>query len=191
MLGRVQVEHELAERAFEPGKLALQDREPAARHAGGPLEIHEAHRLADLEMLPCPVRPWLHRAEGAHHDIVVLVLAGRHVVERDVGQDGERASSSLSSSRSIVFGAGQKRLDLADLGLQRFGKRGVAGAHGVADFLGGGVAAFLLGLQRAEMGAPRLVERDQFGDRCVRQPHRSSCASSAPRRAPWGCRESI
>ena len=54
MLGRVQIQHELAERAIEPRKLALQHGEAAARKFCGAFEIHHAERFADLEMLPWP-----------------------------------------------------------------------------------------------------------------------------------------
>ena len=91
MLGRVQVEHELAERAFEPGKLALQHGETGARQFRGALEIHQAERLADLEMLLHPVRARRDPADLAHLDIVMLIPADRHLVQRHVGQHGQHA----------------------------------------------------------------------------------------------------
>ena len=90
MLGRVQVEHELPERALQPRQLPVQHGEAAARQLGGALEIHHAERFADLEMLPRPVGARRHAADLAQLDIVVLVLADGHVVERQVGDDGER-----------------------------------------------------------------------------------------------------
>jgi hypothetical protein len=61
----VQVEHELAERAFQAGELALQHGEAAPEIFGGALEIHHAERLAELEMLLRLDRPIRCRAIAA------------------------------------------------------------------------------------------------------------------------------
>ena len=103
--------------------------------------------------------------------IVVLVGADRHVVRRNVGQFGQRALESGVEFALHGLGALQEGLDLADLGLELLGQRHVLVAHGVADLLGGGVAALLALLQLAEMGAPVLVERHQFVDLGLRLVH--------------------
>ena len=56
MLGRVQIEHELAERPLQPGELAAQHDEARAGQLRGRLEIHggadlDRPSLAQLEML--------------------------------------------------------------------------------------------------------------------------------------------
>ena len=83
------IEHELAERAFEPGKALFQHDKTRAGKFGRGLEIHLAERFAKLEMLL-----WLERivAPGPEMmalDVVVLVLAVGHVVERQIGDFGK------------------------------------------------------------------------------------------------------
>src|SRR6266566_1866009 len=51
VLGRMHIEHELPERAFEPCEAALQHHEARARQLRGGLEIHLPERLAEIEML--------------------------------------------------------------------------------------------------------------------------------------------
>ena len=173
MLGGVQIEHELAERAFEPCKLALQHREARAGEFRGALEIHQAERLADLEMLLRLEVDAARLADLAHLDIVVLVLADRHVVERHVGDHRQRVVERLVETTLLGLGALDEALDLADLGLQPLGQRHVLVAHRIADLLRGGVAAFLCLLQVDEMLAARLVPGDQVidgGARLVLRP---------------------
>ena len=66
----------------------------------GGLEIHHAERFADLVMLLAAegVRKVRLLAEAADLDIVVLVLAVRHVVERDVGNFEQRFLKRLDGS---------------------------------------------------------------------------------------------
>ena len=90
MLARVQVEHELPERALEPRQTLLQHDEARARELRGGLEIHLAERFAELEMLLGRERVIALRAELVVLDIAVLVLAVRHLGERQVGNCGER-----------------------------------------------------------------------------------------------------
>ena len=90
VLAGLQIEHELAKRALEPGQLALQDDEARTGQLGRGLEIHQAQRLADLEML---LRREVERrrlAMAADFAIVVGIGAVRHVVERQIGDDGQR-----------------------------------------------------------------------------------------------------
>ena len=166
VFARMQVEHELAKRAFQPRDLPGENREARARKLRRTLEIHLAERLADLEMLARPGGFRLRLADPAHLDIVALVPAERNVVERDVGQDGQRVAHGaveIALGRLAVLDEG---LDVGDFGLQPLGKLHVAGAHGIADLLGRGVAAFLLFLEGDEMGAARLVMADDFLDLC-------------------------
>src|SRR5689334_4785052 len=48
MLARMQIDHEIAERALEPGKRAFEYHETGARYLRRCLEVHEPHALADL-----------------------------------------------------------------------------------------------------------------------------------------------
>src|SRR5215207_2784864 len=74
MLGRVQIHHELPERALESRELPLQHHEARARELRGGLEIHQAHRLAELIML-LRGGEVARVAEAALLDIAMLVLA--------------------------------------------------------------------------------------------------------------------
>ena len=60
---------------------------------GRRLEVHQAERLADLEMLlrrEAHGRGGARLAVAAHLDVVVLVRADGHLGERRVGDGGER-----------------------------------------------------------------------------------------------------
>ena len=105
-----------------------------------------------------------HLADLADLDIVVLVLADRHIVERHVGDDGQFRFHSAVDLALARLARPKERLDLGDLALQPFGQRHVAGAHGVADLLRGGVAALLLRLQFAQMSAAILIQLQDGAD---------------------------
>ena len=85
----MQVNHELAQCTRQPRQLAAQHDEARARELRGGLEIHEAHGLADLEML-LRRREVARGAEAVTLDVVVLVLADRHVRVRRVRDVRER-----------------------------------------------------------------------------------------------------
>ncbi len=172
VLGGVQVEHELAERALEPGKLALEHGEPRARQFRRRLEIHQAERLADLEMLLRRIGAF-RLADASDLDIVGLVGANGHVVVRQVGQRGQPVEQRLVEPALLCLAVLDETLDIGDLGLEFFGQRQVLLRHRLADFPGGGVAAFLLGLQFGQMGTPRLVRGHHgvdLGARIRRRP---------------------
>ena len=86
----MQIEHELPERALEPREPALQHDEARAGQFRGGLEIHLAERFAELEMLLRRERVIALRPEMVMLDVVVLVLAVGHLVERQVGNLRER-----------------------------------------------------------------------------------------------------
>src|ERR1700722_18587589 len=97
MFARVQVEHELLERAFEPRQRPLEYDEASARHFRRGVEIHQAKRLADLEML-LGLEALRERRQATvltDLDIVVLVLTVRRIVERQVGNGGELVVEGL------------------------------------------------------------------------------------------------
>ena len=52
MLSRVQVEHELTERALHPREATLQHHEARAGQLRGSLEVHLLERLTQVEMFP-------------------------------------------------------------------------------------------------------------------------------------------
>ena len=168
VLHRVQVQHELLERARQPRERPLQHDEARARELRRRLEIHQAERLADLEMLLRREAVGKNRrlAVAAHLDIVVLVLAVGNVVERQVGDFGQRG---LERGVRLALGRlhfGHGRLQPRHLGLEIFGRLRVLARHRRADLLRSGVAPLLGALQIEDRGAPALVEGDQrFGAR--------------------------
>ncbi len=169
MLRRVQVEHELAERALHARELALQHHEARAGQFCRRLEIHEAHGLAQLVVLLGEIGP-LRLAPFALLAVGLLVGPDGHVVERQVGDFGERLLQRLARLLLRRLRLGHGVLQRRDLGHQRLGARLVLLRLGLADLLGGGVAAGLHVLQRGDGGAARLVE-----------PMSRAAAGSAPR----------
>ena len=156
----MEVEHEGAERAFETGERALEDDEAGAGDLAGGFEIHQAEGLAQFEVLL-----WLEVeggrfADGAHQLVVVLVGADGHLVERYVGQAGEKGLDLLVDAAFFLLALLDPGLEVGDLRLEPVGRRQILGAHGLADFLGGGVAAGLVLLQAGEVGTAFIVERE-------------------------------
>ena len=89
-LAGVHIEHELAERTFEPGETFLQNDKARAGQLGSGLEVHLRQRLTKLEMLLRRERVVAFRSEPVMLDIIVRVFAVGHAVERQVGDFGER-----------------------------------------------------------------------------------------------------
>ncbi len=89
------IEHELAKRAFEPGKALFQNDKTRTGEFCGGLEIHLAERFAELEMLLRLERVVASCPEAMMLDVVVLVLAVGHVGERQVGYFRERVVQIL------------------------------------------------------------------------------------------------
>ena len=115
VLARVEIEHEVDERAGEPRAGAHQHGEARAGHAGGALEIQDAERGAEF-----PVRLRFEverrRLPVLTHDLIVLgALADRHAGVGHVGQAQQQllalrfdrlqldASSRLISSARALF----------------------------------------------------------------------------------------
>ena len=92
MLARVQVDHELAERPFQPRQRAAQHDEARAGHLRRGGEIHHAERLAQLEMLLRLEAEIARLAMLLQHDVGGFVRAVRHVRIEHVRQDFEDAA---------------------------------------------------------------------------------------------------
>ena len=137
MFARVQVEHELLERALEPGQRPLQHHEAGPGHFGGGVEIHEAQPLADLEMLfgLKPFREGRQASMLAKLDIVVLILAIRRIGERQVG---DRRELHIERRSGLPLGRLQLRhgrLEPGDLGAKVIGRDCILARHCDADLL--------------------------------------------------------
>src|SRR5690606_37037261 len=159
----VEIEHELAESTFKARQLAGQHREAGTGNPGGTLEVHVAQRFAEfIVLLERAVRARL--TEAADLDVIVLVLADRNVVERNIRHNGESIIQRLIELTAGCLAALDERLQLGDLALELLGELEVLGGHCLADLLRGGVLAGLRVLQLRQVGATRLILRDQIRD---------------------------
>ena len=91
MLARLHVEHELAERAVQPGHVTAQEGEARPRKPCAGFEIH-AERWGKVGMFQRGKveRAW--RAPPRDFDIVVLARASGHIVGGQVGNDRQLRS---------------------------------------------------------------------------------------------------
>ncbi len=172
MFRGVQVDHELAERPLQPRELAGEDGETRTRKLGGPLEIHITKCFADFEMLLGCMVPAGLLADDAGHDVVVLVLAIRHVVEGNIGQARQGVVQLGGDLAVLLLGARHLVLEVGDFGFEFFRKLHVLLRHGCADFLGGGIAAGLHVLQGLDDGTALFIQRDQA---CGRRLRATAC----------------
>src|SRR5882724_3974589 len=78
----MQVEHELSERTLKPCETFFQDHEARAGKLRRGLEVHLVERLAEIEMLPGRKAVIALGPEMMVLDIVVDVLAVRHLGRR-------------------------------------------------------------------------------------------------------------
>ena len=152
------VQHERGERALQPGQRAGEDDEARAGELGRPLEVHEAERLADLEVLLGAAVPERLIAPAPDLDIGAFVGPAGHIVRRKVGntceQFVERGGEYLLVFLQYLGGVLQGR-DLGDEG------GGIlASAAGGADLLRLSVALLLTLLEFGLQLAPTRIERD-------------------------------
>ncbi len=106
-------------------------------------------------------------APAAHLDIVMLVRAGRHVAGGEVGDGGELGIEHGAPGALLLLQRGHVLLQGGNFGLQRLGRGAVLLRHGLADQLGGLVAAALHLLQAGGEGAPLLVHGQQAGGKRI------------------------
>ncbi len=163
MLCRVEIKHELTERPFKTRKRPFQHREARTCELRSALEIHVAERLAQLEMFFRLEGEIALVADAADFDIVAFILAERHVFERNIGDGRQRVVQLPGQATFFVFGLSKKILQLGNFRLQLVSRCCILRGHGLADFLRGGVAALLRGLNLADIFATFLVQRHQFG----------------------------
>ena len=181
----LQVEHELRQRPFQPRQLPLHDHETRAGDLCRSFEIHQPQPFADVEMLARLViqsRGWL--SPAPHFDVAGLVLAVRHVIERNVGNDGQCRLKRLVELALDCLARGNEVLDRAHLGFKLLGAGLVARLHRLADFLRGGIAPGLRILQFLHMVAPFGIDLQQ-----LRRHWRQARGGPAPCRMRPDCRE--
>ena len=187
MLVGVQIEHELPERAFQPRQAFFQHDETRARQFRRGFEIHLAERFAEFEMLLGWVRERIValRAEFMMLHIAVLVVAVGHLVERQIGNPRQRFFKFLRGLLLLGLKGRYRCFQRRDLGHQGLRLRFVLGLFGLADFLGGRVAARLGLFERDDRRAPASVDAQPAAPR-RRQAH----AAPTPGRKPQDFRGS-
>ena len=158
VLAGVQVEHELGESALEPRESPLKHDEARARELRSRLEIHQAERLADLEMLLRLEGEIRWRAPFALFDIGVGIGPDRHVGCGIVRDRGEQSPQLVVEPLFVGLARLNGALQRANLVHQTFGRRLVLLGLGLADLLGGDVARGLSLLQFLNCRAALLVQ---------------------------------
>ena len=159
----VLVDHEAGNGALQTRQRTFQKHEARARHLSRRLEVHQAQRFAQLEVLLGREVELLRLAPATDLPVVRLVLAVDDVGQRQVGDHRERVVQGSDELALLFFGALQELLQLGHFRLQLVGRGRVLGAHRLADLLGGGVAAALGLLQPGLVAAAGIVQLDQPG----------------------------
>ena len=159
VLPRVHVEHELDERAREPGTRAEQHRKARAGHPRGALEVEDAERRAQI---PVRLRREIEGPRGATStDLDVVPGAGsdRHALVRHVRQPQQQVRSLGSHDGEL----GVETLDLLGpplVGLEQR-RRVLAGPLRFRDRLSRLVALELQRFQPRQQPPPHRIELGQ------------------------------
>ncbi len=157
------------ERALESGERALQHHEARARELGGGLEIHEAQRLAELEML-LRLKRKLRRLHRRRAEPCSRRRPRRPARRKRACWEWWRAASQArcrAASRPL-HPAWIVSLKACDLIHEALRGRFVLLRLGVADLLGGGVAPGLRLLQFLNRCAAFFVEAQKAIQRRAR-----------------------
>ena len=125
------------------------------------LKIHLTKRFTELVVLL-----WLETeirllTNDAKLDIVVLVLAKRNVVRRNIRQFREFVAQRLFKLPAFVLADLEKALEFGDFSNRDLSRFLITGCLRLADFLRCLIALFLRGLQFGNMGAALFVDFDQ------------------------------
>ena len=168
---RMQVQHPLPKRPFQPREWAFQHRKTRTRELGGSGEIHQAKRLTQFEMLlGCEGKLRLRAMLMLHH-IGAFIAPIRHFGIKDIGECFQHGLLRGLSFRGFGFKRCHVVAQLHRFGFQR---RGIGAlALGRADILGKRITPRLLFLQRRLRRTPRLIMRQyvrcRWGDTASRQ----------------------
>src|SRR5262249_1415018 len=161
VLARMDVEHELRQRAFKPGEATLQNHKPRARQFRGDLEVHLAERFPKLEMLLWRERVIALRGEAMMLQVVAGVFAVGHIVERHIRDLRERIVECLRGCLFPRLQSWNGILQSGDLRHQLGGLFLAFAFLGLADLLRGGVAARLCTFKFENFFASLLIHCDQ------------------------------
>ncbi len=157
----VEIEHELPDRALQPGQPLLQHDKARSTQCRRRLEIHEAERATDVVMRFRRERVCAGLAEHMALHIAVLVDALGHVVQRQVRNRGKLPGELFVRRLRRQFELWHRGLELGNLRHQRARACVVLRLLGVADFLRRGIAPCLHLLRLEDRRPALLVDRQQ------------------------------
>src|SRR5438552_11216178 len=115
MRASVKVEHELRKRPLEPRERSLEHHEPGTGEFRRGLEIHQAERFAEIEMLLRLESVIALRAEAMMLDVVVGSRALGNVLERQIWNFRERVIERGNGLPLLVLACLDRRLQSGDL----------------------------------------------------------------------------
>jgi hypothetical protein len=140
--------------------LAFQHHEARAGHPGGGFEVHQIRELAQVYVIP-RIFDRERFAPATLFGVAGLALADGHIIRRQVRQGGEQRTEGFARRLLRVGLAGDDAFQALDLGHQGRCGRVILARLGLADLLGGFVAAALGFLQRRLGGAQGGVQFQQ------------------------------
>ncbi len=175
MLGGMGIQHELRQRAVQPGDAAFHERKAAAGDPYGGLEIEPAELFAELDVVLDRKVEAPRRAPAQNFDIARFITAHRHALVRQVGDHRDEGVVALLERRQGILVRLQLVADAGHLGHHRRDILALALQH--ADLLrqavsfrlqvlGADLQVLALGLQRLEGGGVerRAARGEAFGD---------------------------
>jgi len=148
---------QLAERAFHPRQAFLQHDKTRAGNFRRGLEIHQPERLAKLEMLLGLEVEFRRRADFAQF-LVGGLVADRDIGSRHIGDGGEQRAQLIVEPLLVGLALLDGGFQRGDLIHEAFRGGFILAGLGLADLLGGGVAAGLSLLQFLNRAAALLVQ---------------------------------
>ena len=150
------------QRPLESRQRSLQDDKTRTREFRSGLEIHQAERFAQIEMLLRLERIFALGAEAVMLDIVVRVGAVGNIVERQVWNFRKRGIERRNGQPLCFLRCVDLRLQSRDLRHQRGGAGLVLLGLGLADLFGGGIAPGERGFKLGDRGAALFIEREEL-----------------------------
>ncbi len=121
VLARVNVQHEVDQRAFQPGADAPIDGKPRAGDFGGALQIQNLQLGPEIPMRLGLKIELARLAPAADFDVVVRALAHRHGFVRNIRNAGHQIAESFIDGLGFFIQGSNAIADLADLLLDRGG----------------------------------------------------------------------
>ena len=161
VLGGVQIQHELRQRALQTSQPATQGDKARARNLGRFLEVHLTEAFTQINMIARRERHRPRLAPAALFDIVGLVSPLRHIRMRQVRQRCEVLVQNLVEVTRLLTGLLEHSLQAVDFAAQAVELGLVAAGLGLADLFGQRIALGLGILLLAQRFAAGGIKLDQ------------------------------